>query len=77
MFPALLVSHWYVDSESAVTLTSRAITELQHDPQISHAEALQRAMLALMADTSRPANSMPAAHPAIWAPFMVMGEEVR
>jgi len=71
---ALLVSHWYVDSDGAVKLTTRAITELRRHPNIGRAEALRRAMLALMADTSRPANWMPAAHPAIWAPFVVVGE---
>ena len=71
---ALLVSHWYVDSDGAVKLTTRAIRELRQDPKIGRAEALRRAMLALMADTSRPADSMPAAHPAVWAPFVVVGE---
>jgi CHAT domain-containing protein len=71
---ALLVSHWYVDSDGAVKLTTRAITELQGDPNIGRAEALRRAMLALMADTSRAPDWIPAAHPAVWAPFVVVGE---
>jgi CHAT domain-containing protein len=57
-----------------VKLTTRAIAELREDPKIGRAEALQRAMLALMADTSRPAGWTPAAHPAVWAPFVVVGE---
>ena len=40
------------------------------DPVTRRAEALRRAMLALMADTCSPAH----AHPAIWAPYMVVGE---
>jgi CHAT domain-containing protein len=36
-----------------------------------HAEALRRAMLALVARGGR------AAHPAIWAPFVVVGEGAR
>jgi CHAT domain-containing protein len=71
---ALLVSHWYVDSDGAVKLTTRAIAELQRDSKIGRAEALRRSMLALMADTSRPADWTPAAHPSIWAPFVLVGE---
>jgi CHAT domain-containing protein/tetratricopeptide (TPR) repeat protein len=73
----LLVSHWYVDSDGAVKLTTRTIAELQRDPKIGRAEALRRSMLALMADTSRPANWTPAAHPSIWAPFVLVGEGAR
>jgi CHAT domain-containing protein len=66
----LLVSHWPVKSSAAVKLTTTAIAELKAHPEIGRAEALRRAMLALMGDKSDPAN----AHPAIWAPFMVVGE---
>jgi CHAT domain-containing protein len=74
---ALLVSHWYVDSDGAVKLTTRAIAELQRDPMIGRAETLRRSMLALMADTSRPADWTSAAHPSIWAPFVLVGEGAR
>jgi CHAT domain-containing protein len=66
----LLVSHWPVESSAAVKLTTTAITELKANPGIGRAEALRRAMLALMRDKSDPANL----HPAIWAPFMMVGE---
>ena len=65
---ALLVSHWYVDSPSAVALTSAAFAELKRDPAIGRAEALRRSMLALMDSGDRNA------HPANWAPFSVVGE---
>ena len=65
---ALLASHWYVDSESAVTLTSGTFAELQAHPAIGRAEALRRSMLVLMGNGGR------AAHPANWAPFVVVGE---
>jgi CHAT domain-containing protein len=71
---ALLVSHWYVDSDGAVKLTTRAVAELRGDAKTGRAEALRRSILALMADTSRPANWTPAAHPSVWAPFVVVGE---
>jgi CHAT domain-containing protein len=66
----LLVSHWPVKSSAAVKLTTTAIAELKAHPEIGRAEALRRAMLALMQDKSDPSN----AHPVIWAPFMVVGE---
>jgi CHAT domain-containing protein len=66
----LLVSHWPVKSSAAVKLTTAAVTELKAHPEIGRAEALRRSMLALMQDKSDPAN----AHPAVWAPFMVVGE---
>jgi CHAT domain-containing protein/tetratricopeptide (TPR) repeat protein len=66
---ALLVSHWPVESAAAVKLTTRTIAELKASPGIGRAEALRRAMLALMAD-----RDVRHAHPALWAPFMVVGE---
>jgi CHAT domain-containing protein len=71
---SLLVSHWYVDSKAAVVLTTGAFAELKRDPTIGRAEALRRAMLAAMADTGRPKSWTPAAHPAVWAPFVLVGE---
>jgi CHAT domain-containing protein/tetratricopeptide (TPR) repeat protein len=67
---ALLVSHWPVYSDAAVRLTTRAFAELQIRPNGGRAEALQRAMSDLMDDRSQNDN----AHPAVWAPFVVVGE---
>jgi len=67
---ALLVSHWSVDSDAASRLTTMTFGFLQSDPAVGRAEALRRAMLALMNDTTDPLN----AHPAVWAPFVVVGE---
>jgi CHAT domain-containing protein len=67
---ALLVSHWPVYSDAAVRLTTRAFAELQQDPRAGRAEAMQHAMIALMSDHSQEDN----AHPAVWAPFVVVGE---
>ena len=71
---ALLVSHWNVDSRAAVQITTGAFAALNADPRIGRAEALRRAMLATMEDAERPATWTPAAHPAIWAPFVIVGE---
>ena len=71
---ALLASHWYVDSDAAVKLTTGAFAELKRDPLIGRAEALRRAMLAAMADRDRPKSWTPAAHPSNWAPFVLVGE---
>jgi CHAT domain-containing protein len=71
---ALLVSHWYVDSDASVKLTVGMFQELQHYPEISRAEALRRAIKSVMSDKTRPSNWLPAIHPAVWAPFVLAGE---
>jgi tetratricopeptide (TPR) repeat protein/CHAT domain-containing protein len=71
---ALLVSHWEVDSDAAVKLVTMAVGALAKDKGLGRAEALRRAMLAAMADTTRPADWTPAWHPSVWAPFVVVGE---
>ncbi len=67
---ALLVSHWAVDSKAATRLTTSTFDNLTSDPAIGRAEALRRAMLAYMNDTSEPRNP----YSAYWAPFSVVGE---
>ncbi len=65
---ALLASHWYVSSDAAVAITTQTFEELKTNPTIGRAEALRRSMLALMV------KGGPDAHPANWAPFVVVGE---
>lgn len=67
---ALLVSHWSVESSAATRLTTATFDLLRADPKLGRAEALRRAMLAYLADTSIPMNS----YPALWAPFEIVGE---
>jgi CHAT domain-containing protein len=65
---ALLVSHWEVDSGATVKLITTAVHEMARDPKLGRAEALRRAMLALIDKGGAQA------HPAYWAPFVVVGE---
>jgi tetratricopeptide (TPR) repeat protein len=70
---ALLVSHWAVESNAAMRLTTSTFDILKSDPTLGRAEALRRAMLAYMNDATNPLN----AYPALWAPFVVVGEGAR
>ena len=65
---ALLVSHWYVDSAATVELVTGAFGAMRDHPEIGRAEAMRRAMTALIAQGGR------SAHPSVWAPFAVVGE---
>jgi CHAT domain-containing protein len=71
---ALVVSHWSVDSAATVKLITAAVNEITRDKSIGRSEALRRATLALMDDTTRPAHWAPAWHPSVWAPFVIVGE---
>ena len=62
---ALLVSHWAVNSEAAVSLTTRTFGLLAQAPQLRRAEAFQRAMLTLIEEGNPP---------TYWAPFVIVGE---
>jgi len=64
---ALLVSHWPVDSDAAVALTTRMLAVAKTG--LTRAEAHRQAMMAMI-DTGPVQN----AHPALWAPFVVVGE---
>ncbi len=66
---ALLVSHWEVNSEAAVKLVTATVGEVARDPAVGRAEALRRAMRALI-DRSQVVE----AHPSYWGPFVVVGE---
>ena len=68
---ALLVTHWPVESASARLLVTGIFSRYAADPALSRAEALRRAMLALM-DTDGAEFSH--AHPLFWAPYAVVGD---
>jgi CHAT domain-containing protein len=67
---ALLVSHWSVASDAATRPTTATFDILKADPTLGRAEAMRRAMLAYINDTSEPRN----AYTAIWGPFSIIGE---
>jgi CHAT domain-containing protein/tetratricopeptide (TPR) repeat protein len=66
---ALLVSHWPVNSNAAVKLTTGAFSAMQRDAKIGRGEALRRSITALI----RHGEGWEA-HPSYWAPFAVVGE---
>ena len=66
---ALLVSQWEVNSAATVKLITMAADEIARNKSVGRAEALRRSMLALI-DKGQSYE----AHPAYWAPFMVVGE---
>ena len=65
---ALLVSHWAVYSDATVKLITGVAREMASDPRMGRAEAMRRAMLALIKTGAQEA------HPSYWAPFVVVGE---
>ncbi len=67
---ALLVTHWEIESEAAVKLTTGAFDAMENDPRLSQAEAMRNAMAALVTD---PSISL-ASHPATWAAFALVGD---
>jgi len=64
---SLLVTHWSVESESAMQLTTHTFAAYKSNPSMRRAEALRQAMLKTM-------NSPQFAHPAYWAPYALVGE---
>ena len=44
---ALLVSHWYVSSDAALKLTTKALAELAVNSKVGRSEALRRSMTGL------------------------------
>lgn len=67
---SMLVSHWPVWDDVAGRITTTTVTNFQAARAGGRAAALRRAMLAVMDDASEPRF----AHPAAWAPFILVGE---
>jgi len=71
---SLVVSHWPVADDATAKLMTTLFAVAKEEPNLSHAEALQRAMLSLINSRDKNASGIPEAHPALWAPFIVVGE---
>jgi tetratricopeptide (TPR) repeat protein len=70
---SLVVSNWEVNSESTVELMTGMFAALAADPKLSHGEALQKSMLAMIDNMQHPDW----ADPTYWAPFVVVGEPAK
>lgn len=64
---SLLVTHWSVESESAMQLTTHTFAAYKANPSMTRANALRSAMLKVMAQRQFE-------HPAFWAPYALVGE---
>ncbi len=65
---ALLVSHWAVDSAATVRLVTMTFAQMKQTPGLGRAQAVRRSMVAMIDQGGHEA------HPAYWAPFIVVGE---
>jgi len=71
---SLVVSHWPVADDATARLMTTLFAVAKNEPYLSHAEAMQKAMLSLIKSADSNASGIPNAHPALWAPFIVVGE---
>jgi CHAT domain-containing protein len=84
----LIVSHWEVDDQVTINLMIKIFLVMKNNPKLSHGEALQQAMLAIIEGSgsgSRESRGLvqpeaqedAAFHPRLWAPFVVVGEPAK
>jgi CHAT domain-containing protein len=64
---SLLVTHWAVETVSAMNLTTKTMAAYKDNPQIRRAQALRLAILDTM-------NTPAFKHPTFWAPYALVGE---
>ncbi len=64
---SLLVSHWVVDDTAARRITTGALEAMNANPEGGRSEALRQSLLTLMEEDAF-------AHPAMWAPFVLVGQ---
>jgi len=68
---SIMVSHWPVRDDAAARLTTGTFAKLSDQSGVARkSRALQAAMQEMLLDTSDPSL----AHPAAWAPFVLVGE---
>lgn len=66
---SLLVTHWQVWSDAAVTITTGTFSALAAQSGMRRSEALRQSMETLIATKDAEKS-----HPAYWAPFVVVGD---
>ena len=64
---SVLATHWEVETNSAVEITSGLISNLKKNEEISYSQALRRSVLDLIE------NNEKYQHPFYWAPFLIVG----
>jgi CHAT domain-containing protein/Flp pilus assembly protein TadD len=85
---SLIVSHWEVDDQVTANLMTKIFLVMKSNPKLSHGEALQQAMLAIIENAGSgsseargfvqpQAQEDAAFHPRLWAPFVVVGEPAK
>jgi CHAT domain-containing protein/tetratricopeptide (TPR) repeat protein len=72
---ALLVSQWRLDDDSAPLLTSGTLDAASGRSPMSRADSLRESMRRLMNDTSHDGSRLTRAHPAVWAPMILVGSD--
>jgi CHAT domain-containing protein len=70
----VLASHWYISSAATTALTTSMFENYAAAPQAGLAQALQRAELKMIAE---PDNEPRRSHPVYWAPFSLVGDDLR
>jgi CHAT domain-containing protein/Flp pilus assembly protein TadD len=70
---SLLVSHWEVETNSAVALMTGTFAALAANPGLSHGEALRKSILEIIDHPRQPDW----VEPKYWAPFVVVGEPAK
>jgi CHAT domain-containing protein len=70
---SLVVSHWSVSDEATARLMIGTFRASARDPKLSHAQAMQEAILAMIDGAKSDAE----ADPRLWAPFVVVGEPAK
>lgn len=71
----LLVSHWPVRDDVAAKITVRTVEISRQNPNLSRAEAFQRAIQEIRNNPGADSENDTWAHPNAWAPFTLIGDQ--
>ena len=64
---SILVTYWYVDTNAAEQITTGIFKQMIKNPELKRSEALRNVILKMI-------NDEKFSHPALWAPFVFIGE---